>query len=310
MRLTHFSAYGTLRAGNTADLKSDRTFTGQKQDGTGLLYYNARYYDPALGTFISPDTLVPDPGLVFDYNRYMYVRGNPLKYVDPTGHCATTSSGGEDWSDSECWGAAHSILNMWDDTDYWSSRYTSKDVFRQIAARNDLDAAWMNQELNMFFQSDSGQQWSQRIGIDNRPFSPDLGDYTSLNLSVPGFQLAIIRDDAGTWYVRGGLGAGFPSASLTRGDIFVNIGSGSENAYIDIDQLNISQADKALLMQDALTGYSGGFSAGFRFLEVGGSWSVTHEIPRYIMTEAGISNSPGGSFYVSPIARTRILYSR
>jgi hypothetical protein len=30
--------------GNTADLKSDRTFTGQKQDGAGLLYYNARYY--------------------------------------------------------------------------------------------------------------------------------------------------------------------------------------------------------------------------------------------------------------------------
>jgi RHS repeat-associated protein len=82
----YYHAYGTTRAGNTADLKSGRTFTGQKQDGTGLLYYNARYYDPALGTFISPDTLVPDPGLVFDYNRYMYVRGNPLRYTDPTGH--------------------------------------------------------------------------------------------------------------------------------------------------------------------------------------------------------------------------------
>jgi RHS repeat-associated protein len=79
-------AYETTRAGNTANLKSDRTFTGQKQDGTGLLYYNARYYDPALGTFISPDTLVPDPGLVLDYNRYMYVRGNPLRYTNPSGH--------------------------------------------------------------------------------------------------------------------------------------------------------------------------------------------------------------------------------
>jgi RHS repeat-associated protein len=79
-------AYGTTRAGNTANLNTDRTFTGQKQDGTGLLYYNARYYDPALGTFISPDTLVPDPGLVLDYNRYMYVRGNPLRYTDPSGH--------------------------------------------------------------------------------------------------------------------------------------------------------------------------------------------------------------------------------
>jgi RHS repeat-associated protein len=58
----HF-AYGTIRAGNVATLNTDRTFTGQKQDRSGLLYYNARYYDPTLGTFISPDTLVPDAGV-------------------------------------------------------------------------------------------------------------------------------------------------------------------------------------------------------------------------------------------------------
>ena len=50
------------------------------------MYYNARYYDPALGTFVSPDTLVPDPGMVIDYNRFLYVRGNPLGYTDPSGH--------------------------------------------------------------------------------------------------------------------------------------------------------------------------------------------------------------------------------
>ena len=57
-------------------LPTDRTFTGQEQDGTGLIYFRARFVDPALGTFISPDTIVPEPGVVFDYNRYMYVRGN------------------------------------------------------------------------------------------------------------------------------------------------------------------------------------------------------------------------------------------
>ena len=31
-----------------------------------MLYYNARYYDPALGTFISPDSLVPDAEMVIE----------------------------------------------------------------------------------------------------------------------------------------------------------------------------------------------------------------------------------------------------
>jgi hypothetical protein len=37
----------------------------------------------------SPDTLVPDPTNVFDYNRYAYARLNPLKYNDPSGHQAS-----------------------------------------------------------------------------------------------------------------------------------------------------------------------------------------------------------------------------
>ncbi|MCO5182295.1 MAG: RHS repeat-associated core domain-containing protein [Candidatus Promineofilum sp.] len=65
---------------------TDNLFTGQKQDESGLYYYNARYYDPEIGHFISPDTIVPDPGSVFGYNRYMYALGNPLKYNDPTGY--------------------------------------------------------------------------------------------------------------------------------------------------------------------------------------------------------------------------------
>jgi hypothetical protein len=36
---------------------------------------------------------VPDAGLVLDYNRYMYVRGNPLKYTDPTGNSACVALG-------------------------------------------------------------------------------------------------------------------------------------------------------------------------------------------------------------------------
>jgi hypothetical protein len=50
------------------------------------MYCGARYYDRTVGLFVSPDTLVPDPTNVWDYNRMMYVRGNPLKNSDPSDH--------------------------------------------------------------------------------------------------------------------------------------------------------------------------------------------------------------------------------
>ncbi|RLC55581.1 MAG: hypothetical protein DRI80_17590, partial [Chloroflexota bacterium] len=62
-------------------------YTGQRLEAViGLYYYRARWYDPALGRFISADTVVPNPGNPQDLNRYAYVRNNPLRYTDPTGH--------------------------------------------------------------------------------------------------------------------------------------------------------------------------------------------------------------------------------
>ena len=79
-----YHAYGATRSGG---VPSDYQFTGQEADsGTGLIYMKARYYDPVIGQFISPDTIVPDPNNLYAYNRYMYAYGNPLKYSDPNGH--------------------------------------------------------------------------------------------------------------------------------------------------------------------------------------------------------------------------------
>jgi len=50
------------------------------------MYYNARWYDPYLNRWVQPDSIIPDPGNSQDWNRYSYVRDNPLKYTDPTGH--------------------------------------------------------------------------------------------------------------------------------------------------------------------------------------------------------------------------------
>jgi len=58
-----------------------------------LLYYHARYYDPALARFISADSIVPGQTATSgapnpqQLNRYSYGLNNPVKNTDPTGHC-------------------------------------------------------------------------------------------------------------------------------------------------------------------------------------------------------------------------------
>ncbi len=86
--------YGQVRT-STGSLPTERTFTGQviDADSTGLLFFNARYYDGALGRFISADTLVPQPGNPQSLNRYSFVLNAPTKYTDPSGHAQATEEG-------------------------------------------------------------------------------------------------------------------------------------------------------------------------------------------------------------------------
>jgi RHS repeat-associated protein len=62
-------------------------FTGQEADDeTGLMYYQARYYDPALGRFLQADGFVPDANAPQALDLYAYANNSPVNYVDPSGH--------------------------------------------------------------------------------------------------------------------------------------------------------------------------------------------------------------------------------
>ena len=83
--LTYYP-YGAART-RTGIANVPYQYTGQALDpSTGLYNYKARLYDPVLGRFLSADTIVPEPTNPQDLNRYSYVRNNPLRYTDPTGH--------------------------------------------------------------------------------------------------------------------------------------------------------------------------------------------------------------------------------
>jgi RHS repeat-associated protein len=85
---TRYLPFGSVRDDSGTVTSTDKTFTGQRSlPATGLMDYNARMYDPGLGRFVQPDTIIPNPYDPVDLNRYSYARNNPVKYDDPSGHC-------------------------------------------------------------------------------------------------------------------------------------------------------------------------------------------------------------------------------
>lgn len=86
---TQYYPYGLVRAGGT---KNKFLYTGQENDPeTGLDYYNFRYYNSQLGRFIQPDDQLQTPYDPQSLNNYSYVKNNPIKYTDPTGHYLETA---------------------------------------------------------------------------------------------------------------------------------------------------------------------------------------------------------------------------
>ena len=83
---TEFLPFGLERDDFGQDT-TDYKFTDQELDtSTGLYNYDARLYDPVLGTFITPDSIRQDDYDPQALNPYAYCRNNPLKYTDPSGN--------------------------------------------------------------------------------------------------------------------------------------------------------------------------------------------------------------------------------
>jgi RHS repeat-associated protein len=91
----------------SGDLLTTFRFTGQRSEETsiGLYYYGARWYDSALGRFISADSLIPNPGNVLDWDRFAAMRNNPLRYTDPSGRCPV--------GDRACWALADELYSQY-----------------------------------------------------------------------------------------------------------------------------------------------------------------------------------------------------
>ena len=83
---TEYKPYGEtwLQEGD----KTNRPkFNSQELDPeTGYYFYNARYYEAEIGRFVTADNVIDGEYSTQGWNRFSYVKNNPVRYKDPTGH--------------------------------------------------------------------------------------------------------------------------------------------------------------------------------------------------------------------------------
>jgi len=79
-----YDAFGAVRSHTGGS--TQWSFTGEQNDANGLEYLRARYYDPALGRFLSRDPFAGLAQVPQSLNRYPYVLNNPVLYRDPYGY--------------------------------------------------------------------------------------------------------------------------------------------------------------------------------------------------------------------------------
>lgn len=88
-----FDPHGKRRQADWQDATSTiasvtiKGYTGHEMDDeAGLVNMRARLYDPVLGRFITPDTVIQFPESTQGYNRYSYTDNNPVSRHDVDGH--------------------------------------------------------------------------------------------------------------------------------------------------------------------------------------------------------------------------------
>ena len=78
-----YDCFGRITAETNAAVDFLFAYTGRERDEeTGLYYYRARYYDPAVGRFLSQDPIGFE---AHDPNLYRYVENGPTNFTDARG---------------------------------------------------------------------------------------------------------------------------------------------------------------------------------------------------------------------------------
>ena len=189
--------FGEVRTEVGTISQTDFGFTGQRSISMlSIMDYIARNYDPAIGRFVQPDTIVPNPANPQSWNRYSYVMNNPIMYSDPSGH-------------------------SWEDCNKKMNSYQCRIHRRQV---HRLMAEWERNAIQESFNIDNGSEGTSTVlitpptnsGYECTPIHPCIGpweipsdwdldpfhpDYHSLVVSVYSFTVELTEDRYGQKYI-------------------------------------------------------------------------------------------------------------
>jgi RHS repeat-associated protein len=78
-----YRPYGAIARGTPAEGPG---YAGHVEDtDSGLVYMQARYYDPSVGRFISVDPTAAEAGMPTEFGRFTYTANDPVGRADPNG---------------------------------------------------------------------------------------------------------------------------------------------------------------------------------------------------------------------------------
>ena len=172
-------------------------YTGRENDGTGLYYYRARYYDPQIGRFISEDPLRFRAGV----NFYMYVLNDPILLVDPLGFCPANTHEATTTEAAKILAAANRIVS------------------EGLSYKNIKCNQFVDKSINKALPGALSQEYNVRqIGQGQGPFdqtdSPAVGELALFN--TPGHVTLITQ-------MRNGQVSQFVGSQTSTGPEYVNL---------------------------------------------------------------------------------------
>jgi RHS repeat-associated protein len=258
-------------------------FAGGEEDSTGLNYFGARYYDPNIGRFITPDTIVPG-GSPQCLNRYSYCGNNPINYADPSGH----SFLGDTWD-----AVGDFVGGVMDISDFFTKpllKFASMPL-EEMGVKEIRFGGWI------------GLGGEVSINCETGDYSGDVGP----GFGVKGGVTHKYADIGGDCSTHAGLGYNSADKSLffkAGSAASMNGGYGGEVTFGYSFKNHVGYQSLSLTVGPASYGWSMygsnvDFRAGLSFGGLSGSWSTSGGFSLGASLSDGNGNSTGVSYNVN-----------